>query len=100
MGLNLKQTPKELVLPQKENLRHEYSENIFNGIDSVSKKPSIDNRFKLELVTRDVFEELELCGDAEGNYIFHFEEKFISKIRNDNSRLPLRSFIFQKLCQQ
>ena len=89
--MNLKQKPKELVLPQKENLRHEYSENIFSGIDSMHKKASIDNRFKLELVTRDVFEELDLCGDAEGKYIFHFEERFISIIRNDNSRLPLRS---------
>ena len=64
MGLNLKQKPKELVLPQKENLSHEYSENIFSGIDSVSKKASIANRFELELVSRDVFEELELCVDA------------------------------------
>ena len=74
MGLNLKQKLKELVLPQKGSLRHEYSESIFSGIVSLNKKASIDNRFKLELVTRDLFEELELCGDAEGNYIFHFEE--------------------------
>ena len=91
MGLNLKQKPKELVLPQKENLSRAYSENIFSGIVSLNKKASIANRFDLELVTRDGFEELELCGDVEGNYIFHFEERFISIIRNDNSRHPLRS---------
>ena len=55
VGLNLKQKPKELVLPQKENLMHEYSENIFNGIDSMHKKAPIDNRIKLERGTRDVF---------------------------------------------
>ena len=43
---------------------------------NITKKALIDNRIKLELVTREVCEEIELCGDTEGEYIFHLAEVY------------------------
>ena len=56
---------------------HELSENHFNGVYFMTIKSSIDNTIKLEIVTKDVFEEIEICGDREGKYIFHLAEVYL-----------------------
>ena len=44
----------------------------------MSKKVDIDDGLKLELITRDVFDEIEHCGDTEGKYIYHLAAVYLN----------------------